>query len=97
MEPVKAERRRGRRAMGVLGVVLVLAGMRWAWGAYWAEITPGEDTTRIGIVGEGTYVAELRRRFSVGVTGENNAAVLLVRALGPTVLPEARARASAMR
>jgi hypothetical protein len=30
------------------------------------------------------------------VTGENNAAVLLVRALGPTVLPEARARASAL-
>jgi hypothetical protein len=57
-------------------------------------VTPGEATTRIYEQGEGVYVAELRRRFSQGVTGENNAAVLLVRALGPVLLPEASSRVS---
>jgi hypothetical protein len=32
MDAVKPKRRRGRWAAGVLGVVLVLAGVRWAWG-----------------------------------------------------------------
>jgi len=57
-----------------------------------AGITISRETTYIDgpLNADGTvnYVAYLNRKYSEGVTPDNNAAVLLLRALGPEMVPE---------
>ena len=56
------------------------------------KIRLGHDTTRIlkPLKADGTpdYLAALNKRYAKGVTKDNNAAILILRALGPDMLPE---------
>jgi len=80
--------KRRRRLWIVLGVIAVLVLVRFTILApQSSDIIVGHDTTWIDapLSADGTvnYVAWLNRRCSRGVTAENNAAGLLIRALGP--------------
>ena len=81
----------------IAGVVVALLAVNYAPLAGPSEFPVGPDTTVIEgpLNADGTvnYVAYLNERYSEGVTPENNAMVLLVRALGPEIYrPEAQAR-----
>ncbi len=90
MEEEKGPRKkkRGRTALIVLGV-LVVVGLILHWPTE-SGFTISRETTYITgpLNPDGTinYVAALNEMMSKGVTGENNAAPLLIRALGPSVL-----------
>ncbi len=77
-----------RMGLGLLLLVVVLATL-----AFWptGPIVPGPDTTVLTgpLNPDGTvnYVAALDETYRQGVTADNNAVVLLLRAFGPEFLP----------
>ncbi len=78
-----------------VGIALVLIGLRVLQVFFLAgqsTLTISKETTRVTepVNDDGTinYVAALNERYSKGVTFENNAAVLLIRAAGPALIRE---------
>ncbi len=92
MEEEKGPRKkkRGRRVLIVLGV-LVVVGLILHWPTE-NRFTISRETTYVTgpLNPDGTinYVAALNGMMSKGVTPENNAAPLLIRAFGPALFPE---------
>jgi hypothetical protein len=88
------KRSRRRMLMGTALVLAIAAGVFWVLhrpaGSF--ALTISEATTHVlgPINDDGTvnYVAALNGRLGQGVTQENNAALLILRALGPTALEE---------
>ena len=77
----------------VLVLVIIGAAVVWLRRTEHYDLTVSYETTRLlGPLNEdGTvnYVAALNEMYGQGVTHENNAAVLLIQAFGPKLLPEA--------
>jgi hypothetical protein len=68
-----------------------------AWRFYWLQWTPGKlilskattfVTEPLDDTGYPDYYAAINERMSRGVTPDNNAAVLLVQAFGPSIVPD---------
>ena len=80
----------GRRATIALSIILILLAADMIWVRLWRIIPIGYDTTRLTgpLRPNGTvnYTAELNRINSAGVTPKNNAAPLLIDAMGPKAL-----------
>ena len=74
-------------------VILVAIGatIAWRWWPRTYELTVSYETTRLTgpLNPDGTvnYVAALNEMYGEGVTPDNNAAVLLLQAVGPDVMP----------
>jgi hypothetical protein len=85
-------RRFYRFVIYVLSVVLVLTAIDLVLVQVRRSITPGFDTTRITspVLEDGTvdYLTAIETEFSGGVTDDNNAAPLLLQALGRSALPK---------
>src|SRR4051794_33967419 len=91
--PLHLPRRRfWRFLIYLVALVLVLLAIDLLLIEWRRQITPGFFTTRIvePTLPDGSidYLTAVEQRFGDGVTPENNAAVLLLRAFGPAALPK---------
>ncbi|MCK4601900.1 MAG: hypothetical protein KAU28_05510, partial [Phycisphaerae bacterium] len=95
-----AGKKTNRIVLIVIAVVLAAIGLR-VWQVFFLPDSAGrpgqlftisEETTRISgpLNDDGTinYVAAQNEYYGKGVTGENNAAILLIQAFGPEFLPD---------
>jgi hypothetical protein len=84
-------RRIWRAAIYLVSLLLVLLALDMIWVRLRRSYTPGFDTTRITapLQGDGSidYLTAIENYFSDGVTPQNNAAPLMLQALGRKALP----------
>src|ERR1051326_2323925 len=90
---LRLPRRRLYRVMLYLvATVALLGAVDMIWVRWWRRVTIGHDTTRITspLKADGTpdYLAYLNEKASAGVTAENNAALPLIDAIGPSFIQE---------
>src|SRR5213596_686987 len=89
-------RRTWRAAIYIVSTLLVLLASDLVLVKIGRQVTPGFATTRITEPtlpnGRIDYLTAIEAHYSQGVTADNNAAPLLLEALGPAALPQNQPR-----